>query len=252
MQFARKLPDDKDFSAPEYKHAFQPIVDVCTGTVFGYEALLRGPENQPPWYLFERVDNQHAAYFERRINEAALRTQQRLGNPYNTFINVTSSALIEDSGKYLIDFTARSSSIRASNIVLELSESAIIHNFKPFARSLNNLRSAGFSIAMDDFGAGYAGLNALVEVNPDVIKLDMYLIRDIQESGPRQATVKAIVGLCDALGILVLAEGVESPKEYDFLRNQGISLFQGFLFAKPEVDYLQKSIELPSRATQKR
>ena len=240
-------PEVSEFTSPEFQHAFQPIIDIHTGDVFGYEALLRGVENQPPWYLFEQVEKKHAANFEKRINTAALRKQRELGNPYHTFLNVTSSSLIEDSGQYLIDFTSKAPSISASNVVLELSEGSIIHNFKHFVRTLNNLRTAGFSIAMDDFGAGYAGLNALVEVNPDIIKLDMYLIRDIQESGPRQATVRAIVSLCEALGILVLAEGVENLKEYDFLCNQGIHLYQGFLFAKPEINYLEKSIELPNR-----
>jgi EAL domain-containing protein (putative c-di-GMP-specific phosphodiesterase class I) len=88
-------------------------------------------------------------------------------------------------------------------------------------------------VAIDDFGAGYSGLNLLADFQPDQIKLDMKLVRGIERHGPRQAIVRAIDQACQDLGIDVIAEGVETVEEYAWLANQGIKLFQGYLFAKP-------------------
>ena len=88
-------------------------------------------------------------------------------------------------------------------------------------------------MAIDDFGAGYSGLNLLTDFQPDQIKLDMKLIRGIEHHGPRQAIVHAIDQVCRDLGIDVIAEGVETAEEYAWLANEGVQLFQGYLFAKP-------------------
>lgn len=91
----------------------------------------------------------------------------------------------------------------------------------------------GFKTALDDFGAGYAGLNLLASLQPDIIKIDMNLIRDIDTSKSRQAIVKAVTRMCEELNVTVLAEGVETWSERDFLVDLGIDLFQGYLFCKP-------------------
>jgi EAL domain-containing protein (putative c-di-GMP-specific phosphodiesterase class I) len=91
----------------------------------------------------------------------------------------------------------------------------------------------GFRTAIDDFGAGYAGLDLLSEYQPDLIKLDMGLVRDIDQSKPKQAIVRGVLAMCGELGISVLAEGIETAAERDFLREQGVRLMQGYLFAKP-------------------
>jgi EAL domain-containing protein (putative c-di-GMP-specific phosphodiesterase class I) len=94
-------------------------------------------------------------------------------------------------------------------------------------------RELGFLTALDDFGAGYAGLGLLARLQPDLLKVDMELVRDIDLSQPKQAIVAGIVGIARALDILVIAEGVETDNELTMLRSAGISLFQGYLFAKP-------------------
>jgi EAL domain-containing protein (putative c-di-GMP-specific phosphodiesterase class I) len=88
-------------------------------------------------------------------------------------------------------------------------------------------------VAIDDFGAGYSGLNLLAEFQPDQVKLDMKLITGIERHGPRQAIVRAISQICSDLGIDIVAEGIETEDEYAWLASQGIRLFQGYLFAKP-------------------
>jgi EAL domain-containing protein (putative c-di-GMP-specific phosphodiesterase class I) len=94
-------------------------------------------------------------------------------------------------------------------------------------------RRFGFRTAIDDFGAGYAGLDLLSEYQPDVIKLDMALVRGVDASKPKQAIVRGVMAMCAELGISVLAEGIETAAERDFLRGAGVRLMQGYLFAKP-------------------
>jgi len=101
-------------------------------------------------------------------------------------------------------------------------------------------RGLGLLMAIDDFGAGYSGLNLLADFQPDQIKLDMKLIRGIEWHGPRQAIVRAINQICLDLGIDVIAEGVETELEYAWLASQGIHLFQGYLFAKPGFESFPK------------
>ena len=103
----------------------------------------------------------------------------------------------------------------------------------------------GQVIAIDDFGAGYAGLNLLAEFQPHLIKLDMHLVRDIHAKGPRQAIVRGLLSTCRDLGIDVIAEGIETEEEFFWLRQEGIDLFQGYLLAKPAFEQLAAEFHLP-------
>jgi len=98
---------------------------------------------------------------------------------------------------------------------------------------MNEYRGLGVKVAIDDFGAGYSGLNLLANFQPDQIKLDMFLVRGIEGHGPRQAIVRATCQACRDLGIDVIAEGVETVEEYAWLMHAGVRLFQGYLLAKP-------------------
>jgi EAL domain-containing protein (putative c-di-GMP-specific phosphodiesterase class I) len=120
-----------------------------------------------------------------------------------------------------------------NRLVLEVTEGAVIDDQAQFAEVINEYRGLGLKVAIDDFGAGYSGLNLLTDFQPDQIKLDMKLVRGIEHHGPRQAIVRAIDQVCRDLGIDVIAEGVETVEEYAWLANEGVRLFQGYLFAKP-------------------
>ena len=126
----------------------------------------------------------------------------------------------------------------SKQLTVEITESEFVEDYDALSNILNNARQENIVIAIDDFGAGYAGLNLLASIQPDLIKVDMSLLRSINENGPRQAIVRAMNSVCLDLGIDVLAEGVETEKEFDWLRSIGISLYQGFLFAKPAFEYL--------------
>lgn len=106
---------------------------------------------------------------------------------------------------------------------------------------INGYRRHGFYTAIDDFGAGHAGLGLLVEFQPDLSKIDMELVRGIDSSPARQAVVTGVVGIADKPGITVLAEGIETEAEFLFLQAGGIRLFQGYWFAKPAFEELPRT-----------
>jgi EAL domain-containing protein (putative c-di-GMP-specific phosphodiesterase class I) len=132
--------------------------------------------------------------------------------------------------------------------VIEITESEFIKNLGQLSYVLNKFRRENLVLAIDDFGAGYAGLNLLAEIQPDLIKIDMSLLRNVDESGPRQAIVRAINNICIDLGIDVLAEGVETEDEFTWLENLGITLYQGYWFAKPAFECLQTKEDLMSNS----
>ena len=120
----------------------------------------------------------------------------------------------------------------ANNIIFEFTEGEKI-NIKHFQNIIREYKKLGFKTAIDDFGAGYAGLSLLVEFQPDIVKIDMDLLRNINSDKPKQIVVNALVKMCQELNVTVLAEGVETIAERNYLFNQGINLMQGYLFARP-------------------
>jgi EAL domain-containing protein (putative c-di-GMP-specific phosphodiesterase class I) len=118
-------------------------------------------------------------------------------------------------------------------IIFEVTEGERIEDGPWFAEILREYKRCGFKTAIDDFGAGYAGMKLLADFQPDMIKIDMDLIRNIQADRARQAIVRSLVRLCEEMAIQVIAEGIETPAERDWLYDSGIHLMQGYLFAKP-------------------
>ena len=123
-------------------------------------------------------------------------------------------------------------------VVLEVTENQVIDDQRRFADAINEFRAEGVMVAIDDFGAGYSGLNLLANFQPDLVKLDMELVRGIAHHGPRQAIVHAIHQACNDLGIDVIAEGVETLEEFYWFEDEGLTLFQGYLFARPGFEFL--------------
>jgi EAL domain-containing protein (putative c-di-GMP-specific phosphodiesterase class I) len=128
---------------------------------------------------------------------------------------------------------ARQWDIRPERICLEVVESERIDDHAHVVGILEEYKRCGLVTAIDDFGAGHAGLNLLAEFQPDNLKMDMKLIRDIDQSRPRQVIARNICNVADELGIRVIAEGVETASEFETLRELGIILFQGYYFGRP-------------------
>ena len=232
------------FAIPKFTYAFQPIVDVEQKQIISFEALIRGENNEPPPFIFSQINKENLLKFDQIARERALELAATLG--INCCINLNfSPACLQFSDEYILATIAsvNKNQLNKKQLVIELTEEAIIHDMKAFSVRMNEFRGTGIKVAIDDFGAGYSGLNLLINFQPDMIKLDMQLIRNIDMHGPRQAVVNAIVSTCVSLGIDVIAEGVETLDEYYWLTSRGVFLFQGFLFARPgfeslpEVDY---------------
>jgi EAL domain-containing protein (putative c-di-GMP-specific phosphodiesterase class I) len=121
----------------------------------------------------------------------------------------------------------------ADRVVLEITERASLDGIRDIRARVASLRKLGFRIAIDDLGAGYAGLTSFSLLEPDIVKLDMALVRDIHREPKKLTVIKTMITMCKELGIVVTAEGIEGPEERDELARAGCDLMQGYLFAKP-------------------
>lgn len=231
---------------PEFSFAFQPIVDSHSGEVFAYEALVRGPAGQPAGSVFPLIARADLYRFDRECRIAAVRLAARLGMRTYLHINCVPGALLDpEMGINTTLTAARDCGFPSDRIVIELTEGELLHDAAGFARTIHAYRSMGVKFAIDDFGAGYSGLNLLADFQPEFVKLDMNLCRGIDSHERRQAIVRGIAQVCRDLGIDLMAEGIETLKEYRWFSEQEVTLLQGFLFSKGEFQTLPKP-HLPS------
>ena len=227
---------------PAFSYAFQPIVDVVAREVFSYEALIRGRSNEPAFRILERVPS-HAKYqFDEDSRVAAIALAVQLGLRCHLNLNFLPQGLYASDAAVTSTLAAAARhALPIDRVILEVTEGEVIADYAHLGRQLNEFRSMGLKVAIDDFGAGYSGLNMLADFQPDQIKIDMNLVRGIERHGPRQAIVRAVVQVCGDLGVDVIAEGVESLEEYGWFAEQGVRLFQGYLFAKPGFESLPQA-----------
>lgn len=214
--------------------AFQPIVSLAEHRVLGNEALLRSddPVMNNPGELLDAAEVLGRVHELGRLvrAKAAAATASPQSGEAALFVNLHSSDL-NDEELYSADSPL---SKIASRVVLEVTERASLDNVKDVAGRTAKLRKMGFKIAVDDLGAGYAGLNSFTMLEPEFVKLDMSLVRGIDADPKRQSIVRSMRKLCEELGIQVIAEGIETVAERDMLASLGCNLLQGYLFAKPE------------------
>jgi EAL domain-containing protein (putative c-di-GMP-specific phosphodiesterase class I) len=212
--------------------AFQPIVDWQNRRVFGFEALVRSqePALPHPGALFdaaERLDKLQELGRQIRAQTAAAAPHAPPGAV--VFVNLHPKDLLDDD---LYHPDSPLSAI-AGQVVLELTERASLDVVKDLASRVAHLRRMGFRLAIDDLGAGYAGLTAFAQLEPEVVKLDMSLVRDVHKSATKRKLIQSMTSLCHDLGMQVVAEGVETIEERDALAELGADLLQGYFFARP-------------------
>jgi EAL domain-containing protein (putative c-di-GMP-specific phosphodiesterase class I)/GGDEF domain-containing protein len=217
---------------------FQPVVDLRDNSVLGHEALSRGPEGtfyHAPLRLFELATESDLAFeLDRKCRRRALLAARGLPEGKKLFINVLPSALYdpEFQGESLIAQLDQLG-LTPDRIVLEITEKYAIENYGVFAESLAEFKSLGFKIAVDDVGAGYSGLEKIAHLNPNYLKLDRELIKDIDSSYIRREMARALKAFADKIGSTIIAEGIERETELTCLRELGIEFGQGFLLARP-------------------
>lgn len=212
--------------------AYQPIVDWSSRSVAAYEALMRMEEPTLPHpgallLVAQRLDRMNEV--GRAVRAAVARDLTAHPRTQDTFVNLHPVDL-KDETLYAADgplapFAAR--------IVLEITECEALDKVVDVVACTARLRKLGFRIAIDDLGSGYSGLSYFAQLTPDVAKIDISLVRGIDADAVKQKLVGSLVALCTDLGVIVLAEGVETPAEKDTLIELGCNLLQGYLFARP-------------------
>lgn len=218
---------------------FQPIISLSERRILGYEALTRGPSNSPlhsPIALFA-VARQAGRLSELEIacRQSACRrfNEQRL--PGKLFLNVSPESLLEAAHQpgrtlqLLQDF-----GIPPSQVVIELTEQTPIDDFQLLQTALHHYRAMGFSIALDDLGAGYSSLRLWSELRPDYVKIDRHFIDGIHQDALKREFVGSILQIAKASRAQVIAEGIELPEELAVLTEMGVDLVQGYLLGRPQ------------------
>ena len=214
--------------------ALQPIVNLSTKTVFAQEALVRGPNGEGAGTVLAQVNETNRYRFDQTCRIEAVRLGAKLGVESLLSINFLPNAVYRPEACLRTTFDAAASvGFPTERIMFEFSEAERIEDVAHVRGIIEHYKARGFKTAIDDFGAGYSGLNLLAELRTDFIKLDMALVRDIDRDRTRQAIVRGILTVCTDLAIEPIAEGVESLAEVHALEDLGIELFQGYYFARP-------------------
>lgn len=223
----------------DFTMAFQPIIDGQLKTVVGYEALVRGLNNESAYSVISQVTDQNRYAFDQQCRVKAIQLAAKLELDGLLSINFLPNAVYEPARCLRTTLNAaKKYQFPVERIMFEFTEVEHIANTEHLNNIISCYQQQGFKTATDDFGSGYSGLNLLTSFQPDIIKLDMGLLRGIDADPVRQAIVRHCLALCAELEITALAEGIETLPEYHWLKAHGVSLMQGYLFAKPAFEQL--------------
>lgn len=228
------------YNLPSFVIAYQPIVNARTRSIAAYEALTRGPEGVCYPDLVAHLNAPALRAFHRRTAEAAIRRAVELGlveQGASLSVNLQPDVHPDALDASFLAIAADRFGLPRTRLILEFTEDHKLP-IPEYKMLLTRNKEAGFTSSMDDFGAGYSGLTALVECRPEVLKLDRALVRGIDASDTRQKIVAAFVTCCKALNMQLVAEGIETHAEFQMLLDLGIDLMQGYYFSHPGMDHL--------------
>jgi EAL domain-containing protein (putative c-di-GMP-specific phosphodiesterase class I) len=212
--------------------AYQPIVTAATGSLFGYEALLRtdDPELPDPGAVLDAAEALGRVYdVGCAVRDKAPEPMQSLPAPALLFVNLHPTDLTDEA------LTAPFAPLTriAQRVVLEITERSSLALIDDIPARLAQLRELGFRIAIDDLGVGYSSLASFAKLEPEFVKLDMSLVRDVHKHPMKKKLVRSMTALCKDMGITVVAEGIEVIEEREVIVELGCDLLQGFLLAEP-------------------
>lgn len=207
--------------------------------MFAYEALVRGLEGEGALSVLANVNERNRYSFDQICRVKAVKLAARLKMESRLSINFMPNAVYQ--AEYCIRTTlaaAETYNFDTSKIIFEVIETEELTSVDHLASIIAAYKEMGFSTAIDDFGAGYSRYDIMMASPPDLLKLDMGLVRNIDQEPNKQAVVAGIIEMMNRLGGRIIAEGVETENEYRWLRSQGITLYQGYLFARPAFEAL--------------
>lgn len=219
--------------------AFQPIIDYQHHTIIAHEALVRGTNGESAGEILSRVTAANRYQFDQACRIKAIEKAAGLNMRSAVSINFLPNAVYHPEACLRTTIAAAQRfGLASSQIIFELTEGERVVDIPHLKRIIREYQKHGFRTAIDDFGAGYAGLNLLADLQPDIIKLDMALVRNIHVDRVRLAIVRGVLSVCRDLGIAVIGEGVETRAELETLYAEGVRLFQGFYVARPAFEAL--------------
>ncbi|MFT3929410.1 MAG: EAL domain-containing protein [Spongiibacteraceae bacterium] len=223
----------------DFSFAFQPVVNAKLRCIIAYEALVRGPKGEPAHTVLERVDDSNRYAFDQACRVKAIALASRLGMTTRLNINFFPNAIYRP--ELCIRTTleaAKNYGFPIKNLTFEFLESERAPDIDHLRTVVESYQRLGFETALDDFGTGYSNLYLLTDFKPDKIKIDRFLLQNIDTSTNRQIIVRGIIETAVQLGVNVIAEGVETRNEYAWLLRAGIEDFQGYYFGRPAFEQL--------------
>jgi len=229
----------------EFSVAFQPIVRVSDGSVYAHEALVRGTKGEGAYTVLSAVDDGNRYAFDQQCRVKAISLASEVFPQQDLprlSINFMPNAVYEARACIKLTLaTAAKTGFPANRIIFEFTETEKLDTAHVL-RILATYRDIGFMTAIDDFGAGHAGLGLLAKFQPDIVKLDMDLIRNIDNDAAKRTIVRHTVAMLKDMGITPLCEGIETKPERYVLEELGVDLMQGYLFSKPVFESVTSDI----------
>lgn len=238
QEYISKYNLQKIIIEKKIKTLFQPIVNMTTLEIFGYEALSRGPkktEFASPLILFILASESGLSFeLDRLCRKTAFEAIRHLETDKKIFVNTLAMTIHDPEfrGTYLSELL-EDLKIKPENVVFEISEKLAIENYDVFRTAMQDYTDIGIVHASDDIGTGHSDLERIMELNPGFMKIDISFVREIEKNYIKQEIVKAMVNLAKSIGSQVIAEGVETKAEFEKLKELNVTYGQGFLFAKP-------------------
>jgi EAL domain-containing protein (putative c-di-GMP-specific phosphodiesterase class I) len=233
--------DGVDFEIP-FTMAFQPIVDTETSLPFAYEALVRGLDGASAGSVLSQVTDQNRYSFDQACRVRAIESALAAGlmdSDARLSINFLPNAVYSPLACIQLTLkTAHAAGLPIDRLIFEFTENEEMGSPEHVASIIDTYKKIGFSVAIDDFGAGHSGLDMFARFVPDEIKLDMELVRSIDSDARRRAIVRSVVSMCRELDTLLIAEGIETAAEAATLRDLGVRYHQGYWYARPALDHL--------------
>lgn len=240
---------------PPITMAFQPILNIADGTVFAQEALVRGINGEGAGYVLEQVSEHNLYAFDQacRVKAVQMAADLRFADEgTNLSINFLPNAVYDPRACIRLTLAAAMKyDFPLKRIIFEFTETEKLDTGH-LLNILRSYRAMGFQTAIDDFGSGYAGLGLLGKFQPDLVKIDMDLIRDIDKDSVKRRIVSHTLNMLNDLGIKVICEGIETIEEFDVLRDMGVGLMQGFLLGRPSIAAITTPVWPQTRAEHKK
>ncbi|MDY0117714.1 MAG: EAL domain-containing protein [Sulfurimonadaceae bacterium] len=244
------LIDDKEFfdivNNESLTSYFQPIVDIHANEIYGYEALIRGVKEDGslmyPDILFEKSKRNDLNFkLDRLCRESALKTAAVKKIQQKVFINFIPTSIYDP--EFCLNSTvkwANQLEFNPKNIVFEVVETEHVKDQAHLKKILTYYREQGYQIALDDVGEGFSNLNMLIDLKPDIIKVDRNIIDHIDKDDMKLSVYKALYDIASSSGIKILAEGLERVEELEAIKSIGVDYVQGYYYAKPQAEPVRK------------